>query len=78
MRVCGTRLEKVGLSEVLMLQRFDRERNPDAKAYARFDLAGASCWSTRNRAPPLPTAAPMLLRVRRGCLNTASDTSTGT
>ncbi len=38
MRVCGTRLEKVGLRDVLMLQRFDREWNPDAKAYARYGL----------------------------------------
>ncbi|MBK9441446.1 MAG: HipA domain-containing protein [Comamonadaceae bacterium] len=38
LRVCGTRLEKVGLSDVLMLQRFDREWNPDAKAYARYGL----------------------------------------
>lgn len=36
--VCGTRLEKVGAQEVLMLKRFDREWNADAKAYARFGL----------------------------------------
>ena len=38
MRVCGTRLEKIGLQDVLMLQRFDREWSPDAKAYARYGL----------------------------------------
>lgn len=35
LRVCGTRLEKVGAAEVLMLQRFDREWDADANAYAR-------------------------------------------
>jgi serine/threonine-protein kinase HipA len=38
LRVCGTRLEKVGAQEVLMLERFDREWNADAKGYARFGL----------------------------------------
>jgi len=38
LRVCGTRLERVGSQDVLMLQRFDRGWNPDAKAYARYGL----------------------------------------
>lgn len=38
LRVCGTRLEKVGAQNVLMLQRFDREWNADEKAYTRFGL----------------------------------------
>lgn len=38
LRVCGTRIEKVGAAEALMLQRFDREWNPDAGAYARYGL----------------------------------------
>lgn len=38
LRVCGTRLEKVGSQDVLMLQRFDREWNPEAMAYARHGL----------------------------------------
>jgi len=38
LRVCGTRLERVGSQDVLMLARFDREWNPDAKAYARYGL----------------------------------------
>lgn len=38
LRACGTRLEHVGSQSVLMLQRFDREWNPDAKAYARYGL----------------------------------------
>jgi serine/threonine-protein kinase HipA len=38
LRVCGTRLERIGSQDVLMLQRFDREWNPDAKAYARYGL----------------------------------------
>jgi serine/threonine-protein kinase HipA len=38
LRVCGTRLEKVGSQDVLMLQRFDREWNADARAYTRFGL----------------------------------------
>ncbi|WP_427914115.1 type II toxin-antitoxin system HipA family toxin [Ramlibacter sp. MMS24-I3-19] len=36
--VCGTRMEKVGSRDALMLERFDRKWNPDAKAYARFGL----------------------------------------
>jgi len=36
--VCGTRLEKVGSRDALMLERFDRKWNLDAKAYARFGL----------------------------------------
>ena len=36
--VCGTRLEKVGAQNVLMLERFDRQWNADAKAYERFGL----------------------------------------
>jgi serine/threonine-protein kinase HipA len=36
--VCATRLEKVGRRDALMLQRFDRQWHPDAKAYARFGL----------------------------------------
>ncbi|WP_457329086.1 type II toxin-antitoxin system HipA family toxin [Rhizobacter sp. P5_C2] len=38
LRVCGTRLERVGAHDVLMLERFDREWNPQAQAYARFGL----------------------------------------
>lgn len=38
LRVCGTRLEPVGTGEALMLLRFDREWNSDAKAYARHGL----------------------------------------
>jgi serine/threonine-protein kinase HipA len=38
LRVCGTRLERVGDREVLMLDRFDREWNPDANAYWRYGL----------------------------------------
>lgn len=38
LHVCGTRLESVGQAEALMLQRFDRDWNPDAKAYARHGL----------------------------------------
>lgn len=38
LRVCGTRLEPVGAREALMLDRFDREWNPDAKAYTRYGL----------------------------------------
>jgi serine/threonine-protein kinase HipA len=38
LRVCGTRLERVGAQRVLMLQRFDREWHPDARAYARHGL----------------------------------------
>jgi serine/threonine-protein kinase HipA len=36
--VCNTRIEKVGARDALMLRRFDREWNPDAKAYARYGL----------------------------------------
>jgi serine/threonine-protein kinase HipA len=36
--VCGTRLEPVGPQHVLMLERFDRQWNPDRGAYARFGL----------------------------------------
>lgn len=36
--VCGTRMEKVGSRDALMLERFDRQWDPDAKAYARFGL----------------------------------------
>ena len=35
LRVCGSRLERVGSSDVLMLERFDREWNPQANAYWR-------------------------------------------
>jgi len=38
LRVCGTRLEAVGERDALMLDRFDREWNPDANAYRRFGL----------------------------------------
>lgn len=38
LRVCDTRLERVGSHDVLMLERFDREWNPRAQAYARFGL----------------------------------------
>lgn len=38
LRVCGTRLEPVGAREALMLDRFDREWNPDANAYTRYGL----------------------------------------
>ncbi|MCW7538421.1 HipA domain-containing protein [Aquabacterium sp. A7-Y] len=38
LNVCGTRLERVGKAEALLLLRFDREWNPDAKAYARHGL----------------------------------------
>lgn len=36
--VCGTRLERVGNLDVLMLRRFDREWSADANAYARYGL----------------------------------------
>ncbi len=36
--VCHTRIEKVGSREALMLERFDRQWNPDTQAYARFGL----------------------------------------
>lgn len=38
LRVCGTRLERIGEREALMLDRFDREWNPDANAYWRYGL----------------------------------------
>jgi serine/threonine-protein kinase HipA len=38
LRVCGTRLERVGGRDALMLDRFDREWNPDKKAYWRYGL----------------------------------------
>ncbi len=36
--VCATRIEKVDNRDALMLGRFDRQWNPDAKAYARLGL----------------------------------------
>jgi serine/threonine-protein kinase HipA len=36
--VCKTRIEKVGSRDALMLERFDRQWNPEAQAYARFGL----------------------------------------
>ncbi len=38
LRVCATRLERVGERNALMLDRFDREWNPDAGAYWRYGL----------------------------------------
>jgi serine/threonine-protein kinase HipA len=38
LRVCGARLERVGTREALMLERFDREWNPQARAYWRHGL----------------------------------------
>jgi serine/threonine-protein kinase HipA len=38
LHVCGARLEHVGQRDVLLLDRFDREWNPDARAYQRFGL----------------------------------------
>lgn len=38
LRVCGTRLEPVGERHALLLDRFDREWNPDANAYWRYGL----------------------------------------
>jgi serine/threonine-protein kinase HipA len=38
LRVCGTRLERVGQRDALMLDRFDREWNPDANSYWRYGL----------------------------------------
>ena len=38
LRVCGTRLERVGERDALMLDRFDREWNPAANAYWRYGL----------------------------------------
>ena len=36
--VCGTRMERAGEQDVLMLARFDREWNSDHGAYARYGL----------------------------------------
>jgi serine/threonine-protein kinase HipA len=41
LRVCDARLEKVGRAQALLLRRFDREWNPDAKAYARHGMVSA-------------------------------------
>ena len=38
LRVCGARLQRVGDRHALMLERFDRDWNPDAEAYRRFGL----------------------------------------
>ena len=38
LRVCGARLVPVGGRDALMLDRFDREWNPDANAYRRYGL----------------------------------------
>jgi serine/threonine-protein kinase HipA len=38
LRVCTARLQRVGRREALMLERFDREWNPDADAYRRHGL----------------------------------------
>jgi serine/threonine-protein kinase HipA len=38
LRVCGARLERVGARDALLLERFDREWNPQAQAYRRFGL----------------------------------------
>jgi serine/threonine-protein kinase HipA len=38
LRVCGTRIEKVGNFEALMLDRFDREWNSDTNTYMRHGL----------------------------------------
>ena len=38
LNVCGTRLERVGNVDVLMLERFDRHWVQDADAYARYGL----------------------------------------
>ena len=38
LRVCKTRLERAGGRDVLMLERFEREWNPDEKAYWRYGL----------------------------------------
>jgi serine/threonine-protein kinase HipA len=38
LRVCRTRLERLGERDVLMLDRFDREWSPDANAYLRYGL----------------------------------------
>lgn len=56
LHVCGTRLQSVARQEVLMLQRFDREWNADANAYARHGfvsgltvLDAADGYSGRER-----------------------------
>lgn len=36
--VCGARLERIGKRDTLMLDRFDREWDPDANAYRRYGL----------------------------------------
>lgn len=41
LRVCATRLEQVGARDALMLDRFDREWNPDANAYWRHGLVSS-------------------------------------
>ena len=38
LRVCATRIERVGKRDALMVGRFDREWNPDANTYWRFGL----------------------------------------
>ena len=38
LNVCGTRIEAVGGRNALLLERFDRRWNPDARAYARYGL----------------------------------------
>jgi serine/threonine-protein kinase HipA len=38
LRVCGARLEPVGERDALLLDRFDREWNPEANAYWRYGL----------------------------------------
>jgi serine/threonine-protein kinase HipA len=38
LNVCDARIETVGHQDVLLLRRFDRAWNPDARAYARYGL----------------------------------------
>lgn len=38
LRVCGTRIEPVGDRDALLLERFDREWNPETQAYRRHGL----------------------------------------
>jgi serine/threonine-protein kinase HipA len=38
LRMCGTRLEKLGGRDVLMLERFDRTWHPETSSYARHGL----------------------------------------
>ena len=38
LRVCATRIERVGERDALMLERFDRQWNPDANVYRRYGL----------------------------------------